>query len=356
MSEDRIFRPLRIRGVTLPNRLGVAPMTRMSSVADSIPRPDVLDFLVRRARKGAGLVTTEAIVSDYESAQGYPGQARLTTQRQIDAWKRVTDDIRAAGAVSAVQVFHCGRMAWPAVNPAGRSVAPSALTPKQLNPVTGEPYPVPDVMSRFDIEHAVAGFVETAKGAAAAGFDAFEIHAAHGYLHSQFLSRYSNRREDEYGGSLENRYRILHETVSAVSSVLPPHMLLFVRVSNWGVADMDVSLFDSADEWRDLVGLIDQEPVDAISVSTYEYGADAFGTGKPMAALTREATDKPLFICGSIHDRTTAEDALRHADVALAGKSFLLDPEWVEGVREGRPLKRYHAKDADVAYTSEPLP
>ena len=107
-----LFSTFNLKGHILRNRLGVAPMTRMSSVADSIPRQDVLDFLVRRAENGAALIFTEAIVTDYESAQGYPGQARLVTQRQIDAWKPVTDAIRRNGAVSVLQMFHCPPGRW----------------------------------------------------------------------------------------------------------------------------------------------------------------------------------------------------------------------------------------------------
>ena len=116
-----------------------------------------------------------------------------------------------AGAVAIAQLFHCGRVAWPEVNPASRIIAPSAVAPKQTNPLTGKPYPVPDEMSRFDIEHVVHGFVETAKGAIAAGFDGVEIHGAHGYLITQFLSTYSNQRTDDYGGPVENRFRFARE-------------------------------------------------------------------------------------------------------------------------------------------------
>ena len=163
MSDDILFSPFKLNNFTLKNRIGVAPMTRMSSPADGIPRQDVLDFLVRRAENDAAIVYTEAIVTDYESAQGYPRQARLTTQRQIEAWQPVVEAIRQAGAVSIMQMFHCGRMAWPEINPANRVIAPSAITPKQNNPLTGEPYPVPDEMSSFDIQHVISGFVETAR-------------------------------------------------------------------------------------------------------------------------------------------------------------------------------------------------
>jgi 2,4-dienoyl-CoA reductase-like NADH-dependent reductase (Old Yellow Enzyme family) len=352
---DTLFSPFQLGGYQLRNRIGVAPMTRMSSPGDSIPRQDVLDFLVTRARKGAAIVYTEAIVTDYESAQAYPRQARLTTQRQIDAWRGVTDEIRAAGAVSVMQMFHCGRMAWPEINPAGRSIGPSALAPSQTNPLTGQPYPIPDATSRFDIEHVIEGFRETARGAVAAGFDGIEIHGAHGYLISQFLSAYSNRREDDYGGSVENRYRFAHEVIEAVRTVVPADRLLTFRISDWGIADMEVSLFETRENWQQVIRLLDAEPLDAISVSTYRYGADAFGSGRTMAALSREATDKPLMICGGIHDRVSAEQALADADIVLSAKSILLNPDWVEDVRAGKLLPLHKSEEANVAYTAEPL-
>ncbi len=355
MTDDPIFSPFSIKNHRLRNRLGVAPMTRMSSVSDSIPRQDVFDFLVRRAANGAALVYTEAIVTDYESSQGYPGQARLTTQRQIDAWAATVEKIRAQGALAIMQMFHCGRMAWPEVNPAGRSIGPSALAPKQLNPLTQAPYPLPDAMSRFDIPHVIQGFVETAKGAVAAGFDGVEIHGAHGYLINQFLSSYSNRREDDYGGVLANRFRFAREVIRAVRQVVPSDRLLAFRISNWGIADPEVSLFQDAAEWQALIRLLAAEPVDVISVSTYRFSDAAFGTAKTMAQLTREATTLPLMICGQIHDHKSAEQALQHADIALSAKSVLLNPDWVEDVRRGKALPLYSSQEANVAYTTEPL-
>jgi 2,4-dienoyl-CoA reductase-like NADH-dependent reductase (Old Yellow Enzyme family) len=355
MSED-IFSPFKLGNYSLRNRIGVAPMTRMSSPGHSIPRQDVLDFLVTRAKNGAALVFTEAIVTDYESAQGYPRQSRMLTQKQIDAWKSVTDAIRKHGAVSVCQIFHCGRMAWPEVNPAGRSIAPSPITPKQNNPLTGQPYPIPEEMSRFDIEHVICGFAETAKGAIAAGFDGIEIHGAHGYLISQFMSSYSNKRTDEYGGSVENRFRFAHEVIQAVRAVVPKDRLLTVRISNWGIADMDVSLFESKEEWQAMVRLLSKEPADSVSVSTYSYSDKAFGTQQNMAQITREVCDLPIMICGKIFDRSSAEDALKDADIVLSGKSMLLNPDWVEDLRAGKTLPSYKSEEANIAYTDNPLP
>ncbi|MCG8617337.1 MAG: NADH:flavin oxidoreductase [Desulfobacterales bacterium] len=355
MTSD-LFSPFTINEFTFKNRLGVAPMTRMSAGGESIPRQDVLDFLVTRAKNGAGLVYTEAIVTDYESAQGYPGQARILNQAQVDAWSKVTDDIRSHGAVSILQAFHCGRMAYEGVNPANRIIGPSPVAPEQDNPMTGKPYDIPTQMTRFDMDHVINGFVETARGAMEAGFDGFEIHCAHGYLHNQFLSAYSNQRTDAYGGSLENRFRFIHETIQAVRPEIPMEKLLVVRISNWGIADMDVSLFKDADEWKALIARFSDEPIDAISVSTYDYNDKAFGTDKTMAALTREATELPVMICGKIHDRESAEAALADADLVLSGKSMLLNPDWVADVESGGSLKVYSSDEAGVAYTDTPLP
>jgi len=356
MSDDILFSPFKLKGFTLKNRIGVAPMTRMSSPGDSIPRQDVLDFLVRRAENGAAIVYTEAIVTDYESAQGYPKQARLVNRRQIEAWKPVVAAIRKKGAVSIMQMFHCGRMSWPEINPANRVIAPSAINPRQKNFFTGEPYTVPDEMSAFDIRHVIIGFVETARGAIEAGFDGIEIHGAHGYLINNFLASYSNQRTDEYGGSVENRYRFTHEVIQAVREVVPADRLLTFRISNWGGVDMEVSLFEDKVEWRQIIKMLSKEPIDAISVSTYGYSKKAFGTNQTMARITREATDLPIMICGRIYDRATAEDALKDADIVLSAKSILLNPNWVDDIRRGKDLPLYKSEEANVAYTDEPLP
>ncbi len=351
-----VFSPITLNGITFKNRIGVAPMTRMSAGADAVPRKDVLEFLVTRARNGAGMVYTEALVTDEEAAQGYPGQARLLHPHQVAAWKDVTDRIRNHGAVSVCQVFHCGRMAYEGVNPVNRVIAPSPIPPKQDNPLTESPYPVPREMTRADMDQVIQGFVDTAKGAMEAGFDALELHCAHGYLLNQFLSAYSNQRTDAYGGSLENRFRFVKEVIEAVRPVIPRDRLLIVRISDWGIADMEVSLFKTQEEWQALIALFAAQPIDAISVSTYDFSAEAYGSGKTMAELTRDVTDLPLMICGKIYDRKGADTALDHADFVLSAKSMLLNPDWVDQIRENKPLTAHGSEDAGVAYTGEPLP
>ncbi len=356
MNTDKLFQPFKIKNHTIKNRIGVAPMTRMSGDENSIPRKDVLDFLVTRARNGAGIVYTEALVTDYESAQGYPGQARITNEKQIEAWKPVIKEIQAAGSKAVIQFFHCGRMAWPEVNPAHRSIAPSPIAPVQANPLTGKPYPVPEEMSLFDIDHVITGFVESARGAVAAGFDGIEIHGAHGYLISQFLSSHTNQRNDAYGGTVENRFRFAQRIIRAVKAVVPDDVMLLFRISNWGIPDMGVSLFADADEWQKGIEIIDKEGVDAISVSTYDFSEKAFNTDYTMARLTREVTDLPILICGRIYDRKSADAAIADADIALSGKSILLNPDFVNDLKTGKPMSAHSSSDANVAYTKTPLP
>lgn len=356
MSENKLFTPYTLGQFTLKNRFGVAPMTRMSSGDSGIPRQDVFDFLVRRAKNGSAIVYTEAIVTDYESAQGYPGQARITTQPQINAWKEVVTRIHSENSLAILQMFHCGRMAWPDVNPAHRTIAPSDIAPTQDNPLTQAQYPCPEAMSVYDIDHVITGFVETAKGALAAGFDGIEIHGAHGYLISQFLSAYSNKRTDDYGGSVENRFRFAREVIQAVRKVVPNDKLLIFRISDWGIADMEVSLFETRENYQQTINLLSEQAIDAISVSTYTFDQDAYGSGKNMTELTREMTNLPLMICGGIYDRATADKALQDADIVLAGKSLLLNPNWVADVKENKTLTRYSSEEAGIAYTPEPLP
>ena len=155
---------------------------------------------------------------------------------------------------------------------------------------------------------------------------------------------------------MENRFRFAREVIEAVRKVVPRDRLLIFRVSNWGIADMDVSLFESKAEWQQVIRLLSSEPIDAISVSTYDYSETAFGTDQSMAQLTRAVTNLPIMICGKIYDRASADKALEHADIVLSAKSILLNPNWVEDIRAGRELPLYEWKEAGVAYTDTPLP
>ncbi len=122
------------------------------------------------------------------------------------------------------------------------------------------------------------------------------------------------------------------------------------------VADPEVSLFKTKAEWQGLIQLLAAESIDAVSVSTYDFRAPGFDSDLTVAQLTRAVTDLPLMICGKIHDRDSAQAALEHADIVLAAKSFLLNPNFVADVREGKALPLHKSSEANVAYTPTPLP
>lgn len=330
-------------------------MTRLTADAASIPRQDVFEFLVRRAENGAGIVFTEGVVTDFESSQGYPHQARILTQQQIDAWGSVAEKIKQHGALAIMQFFHCGRISWPEVNPAERIIAPSPLPHGTNNNFTNAPYPVPDEMSEFDIEHVINGFVESARGAMAAGFDGIELHGAHGYLINEFLSGHSNQRSDEYGGPLENRFRFARQIIRATRAVVPEDRLLTFRLSNWGMADLSVFQYPTLAEWQELIRLISLEPIDAISLSCHNFSDEVYQTGRNLAQVTRDVTHLPIMTCGKIYDYTTAAQAVRDADIALSGKSILFNPDWVADVRAGKTLPLYESREAKIAYGEKVL-
>ena len=140
-------------------------------------------------------------------------------------------------------------------------------------------------MSLFDIEHVIKGFSETAKGAMAAGFDGVEIHGAHGYLISQFLSSYSNKRTDNYGGSVKNRYRFLHEIIESVKHVISDDRLLTVRVSDWGIAETDVSLFGTHEQFREVIGYLSRNPLMPYPYQLMNLTATPLAPVKPWPGL-----------------------------------------------------------------------
>ncbi len=115
-------------------------------------------------------------------------------------------------------------------------------------------------------------------------------------------------------------------------------------------------IFDSKEEYQEIIRLLSKEPIDALSVSTYMFGDKAFDTDQNMAQITREATKLPVMICGGIHDRTSAEEALKDADIVLSAKSILLNPDWVEDVRAGKSLPLHKSEEANIAYSDTPLP
>ena len=228
-----LFEPLRVRGVTLPNRIGVSPMCEYCC-ENGFANDWHLVHLGSRAVGGAGLVLTEAAAVSPEGRIA-PEDLGAWSEAHFEPLARIASFISAQGAVPGIQLAHAGRKGstfrpWSgsgAVTPAQGGWTPVGPDSTRFAP----DYPAPAPLSEGEIARIRSDFVAAAKNAALAGFRVFEVHAAHGYLLHEFLSPLSNSRADSYGGSFENRTRFVRETVSAVRAAIPDSCALLVRIS-----------------------------------------------------------------------------------------------------------------------------
>ena len=328
-----LFTPLRLRDVEFRNRIFVSPMCQYSA-ADGVPGDWHLVHLGSRAVGGAGLVLAEAtaVAADGRISPGCPG---LWTDAQARAFARSAEFVAAHGAVPGVQLAHAGRKAstalpWLGGGPlrpgAGgwQTVAPSAIP-------FGSGDPTPRVLSATEIAGLVARFAEAARRAADAGFRLVEIHMAHGYLLHEFLSPLSNRRTDEFGGTLENRARFPLLVAAAVRAAFPAALPVFVRISatDWVAGGWDLPQSVQLARWLKDAG------VDLIDCSSGGLVPDAKipagpGYQVPFAATIRRDAGVPTAAVGLITEAHQAEAivAAGDADAVLLARAMLRDPYW----------------------------
>ncbi len=215
-----IFTPYRLGPLQLKNRMVMAPLTRSRAEPGNLPSTMAADYYSQRA--GAGLIITEATQAG-AGGQGYIATPGVHSNEQVAAWRRVTDAVHQNGGLIFVQLWHVGRISHPDFRKGEAPVAPSALAPRGVQTYTAEgmkDIPTPRALEKDEIATIVAEFRSAAANAKSAGFDGVEVHGANGYLLDQFLEDGTNLRTDEYGGSVDNRARLLFEVIAAVSQVL----------------------------------------------------------------------------------------------------------------------------------------
>jgi len=212
-----LFSPVKLGPYTLPNRMVMAPMTRLRAI-DTVPQPLMATYYAQRA--SAGLIVTECTMVSPLSL-GYMNCPGIYSPEQVAGWRGVTDAVHASGGRIFLQLWHSGRISHPSLLGGELPVAPSAIaaTGTLHTPEGKRPLETPRALETHEIPEIVEQFRKGAENALAAGFDGIELHGAFGYLIDQFLQDGSNQRTDEYGGSIENRARFLLEVVEAVASV-----------------------------------------------------------------------------------------------------------------------------------------
>jgi 2,4-dienoyl-CoA reductase-like NADH-dependent reductase (Old Yellow Enzyme family) len=361
-SADRaaqlLSRPLTLGGLTVPNRIVMAPMTRQFSPG-GVPDEAVAAYYARRAAGGVGLIVTEGTYVGHESAGQSDRVPRFHGEEQLAGWAKVAEAVHAAGGRIVPQLWHIGMVRTagqppftdaPAVGPSGIRLDGTEGTGK--------------AMSQGDLDDVIAAFAQAAADAERIGFDGVELHGAHGYLIDQFLWSGTNRRADAYGGDLLARTRFGAEIVAAVRAAVSPDFPVIFRFSQWKSDNYDARLAATPAELDALLAPLAAAGVDAFHASTRRYWLPEFdGSELNLAGWTRKLTGRPVITVGSVGldgdflrgfqgegaplkgiddllDRLEREEF----DLVAVGRALLQDPEWAAKVLAGRfdELDAYH--------------
>ncbi|CAN5614778.1 NADH:flavin oxidoreductase/NADH oxidase [soil metagenome] len=330
-----LFTPLTLRGTTFRNRLWVAPLCQYSVVErDGVPTDWHLVHLGSFALGGAGLVMTEATAVNAVGRIS-PEDTGIWNEEQATAWARIVNFIRSQGAVAGIQLAHAGRKGstWLHWDPREGTVPAEAggWEPVAPSAVAFEGYDTPRALTIEEIDGIVADFVAGALRALGAGFQLLEIHAAHGYLLHEFLSPLSNQRDDKYGGSLENRARLMLRIVRAVRDAVGEHIPILVRFSatDWVDDGWDQEQTATAAGWAKQAG------ADLFDISTggltITQKIPVFpGYQVPFAQHVHEMADAPVSAVGLITTAEQAEEivASGRADAVMMGRQMMRDPHF----------------------------
>jgi N-ethylmaleimide reductase len=345
-TSPSLFTPLRLGNLDLPNRIVMAPLTRMRAGDGHVPT--LLNAEYYRQRASAGLIITEGTAISAE-AQGYPAAPGIYTQAQIAGWRVVTDAVHLRGGRIVMQLAHNGRNSHSSFMPdGGPPFAPSAIPPN-LPGFTSDfrqvPIETPRELRTEQVEAIVKDFRNAAVNAIEAGFDGVEIQAANSHLVDQFLEDGANTRSDRYGGDIENRCRFLLEIVDRIGAAIEGKAL-GVRLSPFGqyggIRDSrPLELFTHVIEWLDQTGI---GYLHLIEGRGSEIGlSDQLHEGAlNNAQLFRSAFKGPLISAAAYTPATAAEAVGKgHADAVAFGRSFIANPDLVERIAGGFPLNAY---------------
>ncbi len=324
-----LFDPIRVGDLDLPNRIFMAPLTRARATDDRVPTPLMRDYYVQRA--SAGLILSEA-TSVTPMGVGYANTPGIWSDAQVAGWRKITDAVHAAGGRMFLQLWHVGRISDPIFLDGRAPVAPSAIAPRgHVSLVRPEkPYEVPHTLTLDEVREVVAAYRKGAENAQQAGFDGVEVHGANGYLLDQFLQDGSNHRSDAYGGTVENRARLLLEVTDAAIGV-------------WGAGRVGMHLAPRADA---------HDMGDSDRAGTFGHVARELGRRRIAFICAREhiAADRlgPALRAAFggpyvINERLTPEAAAAElqdgrADAVAFGVKFIANPDLPARLRDGATL------------------
>ncbi|MEO1129111.1 MAG: 12-oxophytodienoate reductase [Planctomycetota bacterium] len=341
-TTDALFEPLTIGPLQLRNRVVMAPMTRRKAPDDCVPDDAIAAYYERRAAGGVGLIITEGTHVDGVHAPDSPNVPGLYTDAQRDGWARVVERVHGAGGAIACQLWHTGRHAMD-------PIAPSPIpAPKR----GGGFKPTPRQMTDADIAQAQHAFAEAATRAKDAGFDAVEIHGAHGYLLDSFISEETNQRNDVYGGFFQQRLRFPMQVVRAVRRAVGPGYPVIYRFSQWKVEKAEAMNYPDPDTLSLFVSALREAGVDILHVSTRSATDAAFaGSNRTLAGWSRTLSGLPTIAVGSVSLSSGMDQGAPavtdpgpaaalidegEADMLAVGRALIANPNWAHIVRAGQ--------------------
>lgn len=343
-------RPFRTNGLELPNRIVMAPMTRMQS-PDGIPGEDVASYYARRAAAGVGLIVTEGTYIAHPSAGGSDRVPRFHGGKQIAGWRSVVDAVHAEGGRIFPQLWHLGTM-----RNAGEPPYPEAL-PLGPSGLGLDGSQTGTAMTTQDIDDVITAFADAAATAESLGFDGVEVHGAHGYLIDQFFWPATNLRTDSYGGAAENRAKFAVEVVAAIRSRVSPSFPVHFRFSQQKTFVWEARIAETPHELEALLLPLAEAGVDAFHASTRRYWEPEFeGASLNLAGWAKKVTGKPAITVGSVGLQGEYVGALFNGessnvrdisdlrnpleddeyDLVAVGRALAQDPEWARKVLDRR--------------------
>ena len=322
--------------ITLDNRVIMAPLTRNRAGAGGVPHEINAAYYAQRA--SAGLIITEGATVSHQGT-GYPGTPGIYSEDQAAGWRRVTDSVHAKGSRIFAQLWHVGRISHPSLQPDGaRPVAPSAIRPAG-GAFTSDglrPFVEPRALEPAEIPGIVVQHAEAAERAKAAGFDGVEIHAANGYLLDQFLRDGTNHRSDNYGGSVENRARLLMDVTGAVTDVFPAGRV-GVRLSPVNTFN-DIADTDPDATFAHVAGALNRFDLAYLHVVETDFAGSTANASFDKNKLRSAFAGAYVANGGYTRDRAEAAIASGEADFVSFGAPYVANPDLVERFRLNAPL------------------
>lgn len=351
MSQSNLFKPLKIGNIHLQHRIAMAPLTRLRATNDRTPTPLMKEYYTQRAAVPGTLIITEGTLISAASAGGFSNAPGIWREDQVDAWRSITDEVHAKGCYMFCQIFAMGRAAEVELSrqEGVDIVAPSAI------PID-DGAAVPQEMTLEQIKETIQDFVSAAKNAVRAGFDGVEIHGANGFLLDQFIQDVSNKRDDAYGGNIENRSRLLDEVINAVVDAIGAERV-GLRLSPWSTFQ-GMRMEDPIPQFSDIINKASRSGIAYLHlVESRISGAEEFAARSDSLDFAYKLWNGPLLVAGGYtpsEARRLVDEEYPEKEIAVIfGRWFISNPDLVFRIKEGLELNAYNRQTFYIYMSAE---